>query len=343
MRQASAVAMIPLCVCLVAGIARASKQSPSPGGITRSVIVLSVRSSTQSQRCSNSTLNAEVFTAPDSVRAYFNENSYGLASISGEVSGPYTIAVGDTCDLVGWADQVDAAASAAGLNVSTYDSKIYVLPPESTSLKCTPGRNARSRIWIRQDTCESKFNIAHELGHAFGANHSGIAASYAVPPVPSQTQTVERQFEYGDLSSVMGGILDGLVDPKTERAMFNTTPHFSAPQKIDVGWLPAANIQSVTLAGSYKVGLLENARNEIQVLKVITMDTIYYCSYRRAVGFDSPLLTQYVDKTSVHTTRTRLSTRHANLADGQSFTDAHVSITQQRHDATYAYLTIAFR
>jgi hypothetical protein len=343
MRQTAALAMILLCVCLVTGIARASRQSPRPGGITRSVIVLSVRSGAQSQRCSNSTLNADVFTAPDSVRAYFNENSYGLASISGEVSGPYTIAVGDSCDLVGWADQVDAAASAAGLNVSTYDSKIYVLPPESTSLKCTPGRNARNRIWIRQDTCESKFNIAHELGHAFGANHSGIAASYAVTPVPSQMQTVERRFEYGDLSSVMGGIFDGLVDPRTERAMFNTTPHFSVPQKIDVGWLSAGNIQSVTVSGMYKVALLETPANEVQVLKVVARDAVYYCSYRRAVGFDSSLLTQYVDKTSVHTTKNRLSTLHANLADGQSFTDEHVTITQQRHDATYAYLTIAFR
>jgi hypothetical protein len=97
------------------------------------------------------------------------------------------------------------------------------------------------------------------------------------------------------------------------------------------------------VAGSYKVARLEDTRNETQVLKVGVGDTVYYCSYRRAVGFDSSLLSQYVDKTSVHTTRDRLSTLHANLADGQSFSDGPLTITQVRHDATYAYLTVSFR
>jgi len=300
---------------------------------------------------------AEVFTDANSVRAYFEENSYGLASISGTVSGPYSIAVGSSCDLVGWANQADSAASSAGVSVSAYDSTVYILPPESNALKCTPGSAAirrpgdrrGQRITIRENTCDSKFNIAHELGHAFGVEHASISATYALPPVPDARQTIAAQLQYGDLSSVMGGILDGLVDPETERAMFNVTTHFTAPQKIYQGWLPAGNVQSVTTGGSYKVAVLANAVSDIQALKVIAGDSVYFVSYRRAVGFDSSLLRPYVDKTSVHTSDFResrqrggASTLYATLGDGQSYSNGQFTVTQVSHDARYAYVAISF-
>lgn len=220
--------------------ARGQIPTPAPG--VKSVHVLSLQSATQAQRCSNSSLMAQVFADANSVRAYFAENSYGLASITGTVSGPYTITMGSTCDITGWADQADSAATAAGLNVSVYDTKVYVLPPESTALRCSPGTHRRNRIWIRDDTCDNKFNITHELGHAFGSGHASISETYMSPPVPDARQSIARQLVYGDLSSVMGGTLDGLVDAETERAMFNVAPHFNAPQKIHMGWLPASNI-----------------------------------------------------------------------------------------------------
>ena len=47
-------------------------QTPSP--TIRQVIVLSLRSATHAQRCSNAMLEAEVFSSPQSVRAYLAEN-----------------------------------------------------------------------------------------------------------------------------------------------------------------------------------------------------------------------------------------------------------------------------
>jgi hypothetical protein len=311
-------------------IAHAGQSVPAAPTINestvKSVLVLSLRSATQPQRCSNETLAAEIFTDSNSVNAYYAENSYGRASISGTVSGPYTIAVGNTCDRNNWASQANAAATAAGVNVSANDMTAYILPPESTALGCPAGFFGGKKIWIREDACDSKMAFAHEMGHAFRAGHSHTPAS-----------------EYGDLSSVMGGIFDALVNQPTYLSQFNSTPHFNAPQKIDEGWLPAGNVQTVTVGGSYKVALLENTRPDVQALKVIAGRRIYYCSYRRAVGLDSSLLPPYVDKTSVHISNNRgVSTLYANLGDGQSYREGPFSVTQTSHDATYAYLTISF-
>ena len=336
--------------------ARRAAQSRRPA-TTKSVLVISLRSATQTPRCSNELLMAETFTDENSIRAYFIENSYGRASISGTVSGPYAIDVGSTCDLVGWANQGDAAAAAVGVNVGDYDSTVYILPPESNALSCIPGSSAvrrpgdrrGQRITIRENTCESKLSIAHELGHAFGVEHAGVSAAYVPLPVPDARQTRASQLMYGDLSSVMGGIFDGLVDPGTERAMFNALPHFTAPQKIHLGWLPAGNVQTVTEAGSYSVAVLATAVNDVQALRVIVGDSVFYVSYRRAVGFDSSLLSQYVDKTSVHTQYFRESTQqggastlHATLDDGHSYSEGRFTITQVRHDRSHAYVRISF-
>lgn len=101
----------------------------------------------------------------------------------------------------------------------------------------------------------------------------------------------------------------------------------------------------MTLAGTYKLAVLATAQSDIQVLRVIAGNNgndVYYCSYRRAVGFDSSLLGQYVDKTSIHTSQGNRSTLFASLADGQSYNNPLFTVTQVSHDAKYAYLRIAF-
>lgn len=314
------VAALPV---LVGGVREAKR----PARETKSALVLSLRSAAQGQRCSNALLEAEVFTGPHSVKAYLEESSYGRASITGAVSGPYSINVGSACDFLGWGSQADAAAVAAGVNLGAYDLKVYVLPSETSSF-CPGGAGYidGDQIWIRGDACDSKFVYAHEFGHSYDVWHAGTPGA-----------------EYGDLSSVMGGIFDGLVDQPTYRAMFNATPHFTAPQKLSRGWLPAANLQTVSVGGNYRVALLENARTDIQALKIVVGTRHFYCSYRRAVGFDSSLLPQYVDKTSVHISDDRgASALYATLGDGESYSMLNVTVTQTSHDATHAYLKVSF-
>jgi len=326
----------------------------------KSVLVLTLRSSTQTTRCTNATMSAIVFTdkrsaSPysGSVAGFYSENSYGQMTISGQVSGTYPIDMTFPCTLSNmktWADAADAAATAAGVNVNAYDAKVYMLPPESTT-KCSPwgGWTEGNRIWIRDDQCDAKFILAHELGHTFGASHSSIPGS-------------TNEATYGDASSNMGGLLL-VADSVTRRPadpttlyIWNRTAHWNAPEKIDAGWLTGNSVQTVSVGGSYRVAMLEQAPStDPQVLKIGTK----YISYRRAVGYDSDLWNvcgfhaggwaactpgQYVDKTSVHTGGNgRETILLANLGDGQSFTDGSgLTVTQTRHDSIYAYLMVTF-
>jgi len=307
---------------------------------TKSVLVLTLRSSSNTTRCTNATMSAILFTDNRSVAGYYAENSYGQMTMSGDVSGPYTVDMTLPCtqpNMQKWADAADSAAAAAGVNVNAYDAKVYMLPPESTT-KCSPwgGLVIGNRVWMRDDYSDSKHILAHELGHTFRARHTGT---------PGFTNSAT----YGDASSVMGGLVllaDSVTGRSADPATFdlwNSTAHFNAPQKIALGWLPGANVRTVTVGGSYKVALLENVRTDVQALKVIAGSRIYYCSYRRAVGFDSDLRRQYVDKTSVHISdNSGASTLNADLGDGQSYSNGQFTVSQTSHDATYAYLTVSF-
>src|SRR5207248_905873 len=120
----------------------------------KSVLVLTLRSASNPTRCTNATMNAVFFTDNRSIAGYYAENSYGQMTISGEVSGPYTVDMTLPCTYPNrqkWADAADAAAAAAGVNVGAYDSKVYILPPESTTKCNPPGLAVGHRVYMRDD------------------------------------------------------------------------------------------------------------------------------------------------------------------------------------------------
>lgn len=330
-----------------------------------STIVISLRTATSTPSCTNAVLDSAVFTGSNSVSAYYTENSYGLISVTGTVVGPYTISLGheaaldpngkpmlnegeeETCRRPTWASDADAAATAAGVNLSAYQHKVYIEPPETASLCHSEGYSDAPdapRVWVRGDHCDSRLLIAHELGHNFGLGHASSPTA-----------------EYGDGSSIMG--LAPVMNPLIP-ANWHDTPHFNAPEKIQLGWVPTNNVQTVTVGGRYRVAFLETASADVQALKIHGANSganNYYFSYRRRVGFDSPMLAWYADNTSVHRWRGSGPTYDnyyfsyrptngpdrthilANIADGESFTDASgLSVTQTMHDATHAYLTVSF-
>jgi M6 family metalloprotease-like protein len=268
-------------------------------------------------------LSALIHTEPDSVAGYYQDNSYGKMTLSGNVVGPFLVSRATNCPVSKWLREADAAATAAGVDLAPYDHLIYILPPESES--CNFGGQAEMlgrKSWIRgglnsQGTfsCHNRRLISHELGHnLLGSGHANT------PGV-----------EYGDYSSTMSDV-------------YGVNPHFNAPEKERLGWLSDGGVQNVTESGTYTVSELA-VPGGVKALKLAVPGSstdFYYVSYRTAVGlFDGKLFSIYVDKTSVH----RASSYGArlllqNLDDGQSFSDSGIQITQTSHDATTATVTI---
>jgi len=278
--------------------------------------------------CSFSTVDSVMFTGTQNIDQYYQENSFNNISFVGVVKGPYPINYSNdsstnSCDdLYGFANAADQKASQDGVNLSNYPRRIYVLPDH---LDCgigygTLGGNP-SRSWVFGNWCDNEDVYGHELGHNLGPHHSNT---------PSE--------EYADVSDIMGYAGYGYR-------------HFNSPHKIEVGWVPSSRIQTVTTNGNYIISRLEDGINpgEPQVLKIFKPDTneYYYIGYRRPIGYDSNLVTQYRDRTNVHrwggvggTFTYFLSA----LSDGQSYTDQTngITITQTSHDTSRSYVSVSF-
>jgi len=302
-------------------------------GSHRAIIISLKTASGPASHCSNAELNSSYFTDPRSVAAYYAENSFGTMTISGVVTGPHVVNLREGWSRASIADEADAAAAAAGVNLSLYSLKVYVLPREadpSPIQSAWGGWGSQTRLWIRDYWCSSRWLAAHEWGHFFGVGHASTPAD-----------------DYGDFSSPMGGRIDPGSDPLT----WNALPHFNAPGKIAAGWLSESAVQTVTANGTFRVASLETlpAAGQLQALKIKGANDgtdHYYLSFRQAVGFSSVLTPQYVATTSitrwngVNGSKTCLL---ANLADGQAFVDkSGVMIAQKSHDATQADITVTF-
>ena len=242
----------------------------------------------------------EPFT-PDSVRtAFFTttsnfwlENSYQQTSLAGDVAGWFTIAYNSTgCDSSSIANLAEAAATAAGYNLSAYTHHVYVFPSNNYcgwGGLSTVGGNP-SKAWLN-GTIDLAFT-SHELGHGLGLYHShaldcgaatiGTTMSSTFPPPPGTCYVIE----YGNLVDAMSSGFPG---------------HYNAFQKERLGWLNYGSsppITTVTTSGTYILDAYELASLGSKALKILKSTdsttgakTWYYVEARKAIGFDSFLAT----------------------------------------------------
>jgi hypothetical protein len=154
-------------------------------------------------------IRGRVFTGPDSVNAFYQEQTGGQLSLTGllrpdgDVLGWYTIPDSiKGCDYLTWTEAANAAAAAEGIDVAGYDRRIYLWSPIVDECPFA-GRATFGGVdsWINGNPTMP--NIAHELGHTFGAAHASSLYCYdAAGTHVSFSETCIRN-EYGDPFDVM--------------------------------------------------------------------------------------------------------------------------------------------
>lgn len=116
----------------------------------------------------------QMFTDPTSVRAFYEDTSYGKVTLTGNVFGWYTLASPKSpCSYDAWASAARARATAEGHDLSGYDHLIYAWPSTAcpwAGFADQPG----STVYV--DGVHSfgldLRTVAHELGHNFGVGHA---------------------------------------------------------------------------------------------------------------------------------------------------------------------------
>ncbi|WP_018992590.1 M12 family metallo-peptidase [Aromatoleum toluclasticum] len=286
---------------------------------------------------------------------YFLENSHQQMWLNADVAGWFTIANSSSvCDTNAIGTQAQAAASAAGYNLSAYTHLVYAFPQIACGwwgLSSVGG--SPSNTWI---TGELKIGVtAHELGHAIGLFHSHSNDCGA--DTLGATCTT---YEYGDQFDMMGS---------------SSTGHYNAFQKERLGWLNTSSTAPITTVTSDGVFTLEpyaasgTGPKALKIPKGIDpltgQQAWYYVEFRQAVGFDSVLAgnTNVLNGVLIHTA-TSFNGNSANLLDmtpnsgtslyldwkdpalvvGGTFTDpaSGVSITSDVVSATQAVVTVRF-
>jgi hypothetical protein len=295
----------------------------APRAMRIAVVLMHLPGST-TEAATKAQSDATFFGATNSVASWMSEVSSGQVQVTGKVYGYYDTQVkaGD-CDLAHWQNDAERAAAVDGYVRSNYDH-IVAYSPNS-------GCGYAGIAWIRANgvylnNAMTVGVAVHELGHNLGPWHSG---TLKCPGVYGGSCT---RSDYGDPFDVMG--------------QSSRLRHYSAYHKNVIGWLPAANVRTVS-SGTATIDLTASeqlAAGTTQLISVPIPGTSYkYMIERRAsVGLDSGLNGVWVrlqgaansslfgtdDVMLLDMTPTTNGTfTDGNLAAGKSYTDSSAGIS----------------
>jgi hypothetical protein len=276
-------------------LARAASPTPSStyGGLgphTTAVVMINFRNHPV-RPFTASAMRSAVFTGRKSANAYWRESTGGQLSLSGiedptgDVFGWYTIPYTDHyCDTGNWAVAAGAAAAAQGHNLSAYDNVLYVFPmtPACNFGGQAAGIGARE-AWLN-GYAKAYFSgegelAAHELGHDFGLWHAHSRSCVDAAGAPVTLGVTCTDTEYGDPFDTMGGDWDS-----------NYASTIDGYRRLQLGTLPAADLNDITASGTYPLHPVE-AASGTRLLRVprghsdtYPADPYYYLDYRKISG-----------------------------------------------------------
>ena len=291
---------------------------------TRSVAVILVNLSDVNVPCSASDVENLMYNNAQSVRGSVEASSRGQLTFNSDtdgdtvadVFGPYSIAYSSTvCNFNAWADAADAAAQADGVNISSYQHRVYVLP-QFFELSCGwaglahVGCEPNCQSWIAD--CSTGSTYVHELGHNFGMHHASTDLD----------NNAVIDSEYGDSSCPMGAS--------------SLWTLFNAPHQDQMGWFDAYpnSIGTISSDGTFSLTSLEidpALATSPQIYKISSPSNgDYYLSYRTSVGIYNEISATYEDRISIHRfdpENIAQSRVVASLAPGESFVEPTLGFT----------------
>ena len=288
----------------------------------------------------------------DSIDKYYQEASFGQTWFKGQVFGYYTIAMSKSvCDPYGMASQAEAAAAAAGVDLSAFNRKVFLFPRNAcawSGLGNVGGSNTRA--WANGSFVP--LTVGHELGHNYGLHHAH-AYDCDIAPLGNTCTSLP----YGDAADIMGN---------------NKAGHFNPFEKEMLGWLNdgvSPPIHVATTSGRYAIEPYSSSSVGAKAIKIprgidaYGRPSWYYLEYRQPIGADATLtlgnLTKGVmvrvgtdgdaesgyqlDMTPGTSTNTYTELYDGALAVGRTYTDgaAKVGFTLVSADANGAVVDVS--
>jgi hypothetical protein len=279
-----------------------SQTSPFAG--TRTVaVVLYTLPGDSGHSWSPELARSRVFTATNSVSAFYEEETYDQISLTGklrpdgDVFGPFSLTGSPAgCPYETWNDEADEAAADGGIDLSGYQHVVYIFPYKSACSWAGIAGLGGSQIDVNGNYFGNVATavIAHELGHNFGLQHAGswTCASGGVRVQISDTCTIS---EYGDPFDTMGNI---------------GYRHNNGWNLDKLGLFAPANVQTVTTSGTYSLRSALAPTTEPTMLRIpraraVTNDTItswYYLEIREMGGIFENVADASMTGVSIRTT-----------------------------------------